>query len=465
MAQNAKLEEIKRSCVILIAECKTNALTNLENFDVRATSTFSILADVTASGMCADIQNSCIGLLDKSIGDEGTWSAGLTGLNADIAYEKILNNCLAVGQTCVMQKCNGTAGNFALCDTQIKPIRQSLLRTEICWNEIEQCVNQFADLDSLSIPAAPTNGYNIHPCADNSKSCLVTHKIWGDCMNPLSSTDSGTGNKIQTEDSYTDSLLAWFANKTSASCNVSECNTGYMKQCGICAKIISSDNIPALPLDVVGSTLTTNDIIYVGNDIINYCSNTDCKHKDKYGNCCVESTKDLTTGICVPDNKKAVLVQTVTCPANSGDKYYCADNKQKTIDLYCITDDNPNTYPTIDDDNIVCGDDNAGKWLLVDSFGNYFNPAITTTTGEGDSQTTTHTSIYETPYPTMSFTQSTPCITITCVIPQFTFEFCNETWKRVNTAIGDQTCEADGVENTDFGPANGSLSNKFTITY
>ena len=64
LAQKAKLEEIRQSCTKLVAECKTNAINDLSEFDSRALSVFSVIADKTVNEMCSNIQNSCVTLMN-----------------------------------------------------------------------------------------------------------------------------------------------------------------------------------------------------------------------------------------------------------------------------------------------------------------------------------------------------------------------------------------------------------------
>ncbi len=469
LAQNAKLEEIRRSCVTLISQCKTNALNNLEAFDARAVSTFSIMADATATGMCTDIQNSCIALMDKSINDDGSWSKGLSGLMTDITYDKILENCLIVGQTCIMERCAGTAGSFALCDTVNKPMRQSILRTDICWADVEQCVQQFANLDAITIEENIDSlvNNNLHSCTNSDdKACLITNKIWGDCNQSLptnGATCTAPGCLINQDD--TSSLLAWFAGKTSTSCDVPRCATGYLESCGICAKTLcpsSSDcNVEMFPTDDAAYPLTTNDVIYVYDNLENFCSK-DCNKKDMYGNCCAGTDiVDPTYHICVPKDYKAILVQTATCDNDdeNSNPYYCAgDNgKGKELKLYCITK-HPNNLPSYSSDNISCDTTPVGYtgiWILVDSLGNYFPPAHETTSSE----TTKYTSInYEGTY--KQITMYYAHLNRQCY---FRFSPDSNVWTHMNWPAQPSTTGGCIAEIT--GPSNGSLNEHFMIDY
>lgn len=395
LAQNAKLESIRRSCVALITECKSNAYKSLEDFDVRALSTFAVSADTTANTMCSDIQGACMTLVDSD-----DWETGLAGLSSDISKEKIWENCMAVGQTCMIQKCNSVAGNFALCNKKNHSMRLSILSGSVCKQDVKDCVAQ----------------------AQNNT--VTADDIWGKC------TGTDTDGVKLLPDKGNDTLLAWFhAQTNNASCVVG-CEDGYEHSTcqitsedtvGPCVPSVhvspnsSNDNNTAfllyLTLILIGEHTTYNvpntcpieDTIAMpqvldsdsATDTIQtlaYCPKG-CKQKDSYGNCCLQTIVQSSDNksICVPSNShKATLVQTVEC--TDTDTYYCADyiaDHPKTISLYCVTNEstgNGLTGVNTSSPYISCN----GLWLLVDSNGNYFAPASYTQSGS----TTTYTPIY-----------------------------------------------------------------------
>ena len=375
LAQNAKLEEIRRSCVKLIAECKTNALTSMENFDANAISTFKIMADQTANAMCADVQSACTALIDSSLGDD-TWSSAVAGIENETTYDAIIENCTAVGRTCIMQQCNGTNGNFALCENKNAEARRRIIMTETCWNEVEACVAQATNLQEQTVPTGIDYYDNLIKCNehDNENACLIAYKIWGNCKGEFPADDS----EINTNN--TSSLLAWFAQQTNQpSCGGNICPVGYEKDpdvdveestqsCPMCVKKV---NVVGL-CDLGSSNTHTNNTIQVIDNIYNCCGGG-CTAKDEWGNCCDQNNGKIVDAndgkqICVPNsgNYSAKFIETVQCTGS--DEYYCPDGTHKTITAYCVYTGNPPTG------NDCSGDDDY--WVLIDQYGNYFNPAV-----------------------------------------------------------------------------------------
>ena len=230
LAQNAKLEEIRRSCVKLVAECKTSALASIENFDANALSTFKIQADATVNAMCADVQGACMTLIDSATGTS-EWSSALASIETDASYEAMIENCTAIGRTCFIQHCNGTGGNFSLCENINSDPRQQIIKAKSCWQEVKDCVAQIGTekLQSMTVPSISdfnsqydANATKCTNATDNSeqqKICLIAHKIWGDCdiaeHNPSDNDswylDDNNENNTINETEYPSSLLAWFA--------------------------------------------------------------------------------------------------------------------------------------------------------------------------------------------------------------------------------------------------------------
>ena len=413
LAQNAKLEEIKRSCTTLIAECKSSARQSLQDFDASALTTFSIMADTTINAMCADVQNACITLIDSSIGNT-EWSSGVAGLEADISYDAIIENCTAIGKTCIINQCTGTNGNFSLCESISSSIRNLIINRQACWNEVQNCVAQAGNLQNMQdYGVGNTTAYLT---CDDSIACKISHKIWGNCDKAYTESDS----KIERTDEYdTSSLLAWFAyNTNQISCSATKCPDGYeydsvgetYDNCPVCPRIIVD-----APFGYTGSgPLNMNYIITINqeNQLVNYCPGG-CAAKDKWGNCC-KNTID-NNGICVPgESYSAVHVQTVTC--NATDNYYCPAfdaSQNKQLNLYCVTNDSDN-YPSLTSvGELSCGPD--GYWVIIDEYGYYSNPA----TKDADNK---YTPLYDPDYqPKMGFYAKTP-------LPSITPDYCSYKW-------------------------------------
>ena len=363
LAQNSKLEEIRQSCTTLVAECKTTSLTDLSEFDARALSTFSVLADATANSMCKDIETSCVALMDN-IDSTGLWKSGIAGISTDISYNTILETCTQIGRDCIIQQCNGTSGNFALCKKTTDGKRADVLTRRACFQEVWDCVKQ-ADKDNIEnmtygiLPSSSSSysearenyyisTYKFSPaqrfeenqndndtnqlnsgipqlCSDNTdKTCLIAEQIWGNCEHApekfdivsnsdVAETDNylQTSNKILIPKNGTSTLLSWFASNTGTavdtvtdSCNARGCPVNYkMNTNNECEKVSST----CFALNDVEENngrpqyCITNDkyVINVTDSITNWCESGE---KDIYGNCCKKGTsrKD-SNGICVPN--------------------------------------------------------------------------------------------------------------------------------------------------------------------
>jgi len=387
LAQNAKLETIKRNCVTLITECQNNAYQSLEEFDMRALSSFSVAADATVNAMCADVQNACISLVNSN-----DWETGITQLTKDISIDKMLENCMTVGKTCVMQKCNGTSGNFALCERSNQPARRSILSMDSCWQDVYDCVKESGMQFNEDIVKNITNNTysdgtyytystTYRHCDNKDFVCEVAHRIWGDCPNPLKNTKStdlmcGKYDGVAPwckDKRYQSSLLYWLGTQTSNySCKANACPANALVRCNKCETIVdNTDDIYNKPVNSNNNNepipIGYNDIITVNTSIKNYCQDG-CSKKDKYGNCC-KNAVDPTYKICRPNVSFSVQhVQTVKC--TNTDNYYCRNN-DITIDLYCVAQDSTHR-PHYDEENNYCIN---GYWVLVDSKGHYFNPA------------------------------------------------------------------------------------------
>lgn len=382
LAQNTKMEEIKRGCTTLVAECKTNALTDLAEFDSRALSIFNVAADKTANEMCSKIQNSCISLMGINSND---WGEGITDIATDITYKSIIDTCTQIGRDCIIQKCNGASGNFALCKSTSAENRMAILKRDACWNEVLNCVNGADNLANMNPTFSSNNTYyDPDACGDaNPKACIIAKQIWGDCETDNSNTP--ISNLANLPNTLTishnkiiagSSLLSWLATNTGTqtqndSCNTFPCPVNFALSNGTCQQVIA---------DQTGDCETAenyNQIIHVTSDLTNYCASG---KRDMFGNCCADEY--TSNGICVPtsddnDNNpyKALLLVNETCNVTT-DNYYCPTSRQ--ISVYCITTADHIIYDDSGTDFYVqytCPNEgtNIGRWILVDQYGNYFN--------------------------------------------------------------------------------------------
>ncbi len=139
LAQESKLEDVRQSCTTLTAQCMSDTLDSLADFDARALSTFGVAADKTAKAMCADVQNACSALLDSIGGTE--WKTGMTGIINSTTYDTIIKTCREVGRSCIILACKSTSGNFGLCENpQTSVNRKSIISRAACWQEVQKCV-------------------------------------------------------------------------------------------------------------------------------------------------------------------------------------------------------------------------------------------------------------------------------------------------------------------------------------
>jgi hypothetical protein len=395
LAQNAKMEEIRQSCTTLVAECKTNALTDLSEFDSRALSMFSVAADKTANEMCSKIQNSCVSLMGNNSGDE--WQSGMTNIATDVTYKSIIDTCTQIGRDCIIQKCNGASGNFALCKNTNSDNRIAILKREACWMEVYNCVrsaDNLENMNNLPIVADRSNYYstmyftttpNTLPnwCGpSNDTACLIAEQIWGNCetnnddtmITNLNLPDTIPHNKILIPKTGS-TLLSWLAINTGTqqdtidSCNTYHCPVNYQYNSGtnICQQIIPNQTTDG------GFATNYNQVIHISPDITNYCENG---VRDMFGNCCGNGFVATNERICVPGNNYHAL-RLVTDTCINDDNYYCPDYSQsnpRKISVYCITTgeyiqaQDTGTGPVV---TYICP--NNGRWVLIDQYGNYFN--------------------------------------------------------------------------------------------
>lgn len=419
LAQNAKLEEIRQSCTTLVAECKTEAHQSLEEFDPRALSTFQVIADSTVNALCNDVNVSCVNLLNASGGGATEWETGITGVAADISYDAILENCTTVGRDCFIQQCNGTSGNFALCNDFASTPRRAILNRQACWDEVLACVNQSTNLSNIRSDIT-VNGreqyynnlysdinYSTLPsfCRNGDTACLITEQIWGNCEYNASSTPITTNAQLiaaHPSELYTEnkilipnegsSLLSWLADNTGTTDSIDSCsayncpiNYKYDSTLKVCKQMIPENG--SLTTGDGISITTTDEQIYVTNTLTNYCAGGKAS-KDMFGNCC--ASRKTSNGICVPDSSyTAVFLQNAYCNTsielNEAPNYYCPENQSvpvpnteppasyfqitnnKKLSLYCIE---RSLNLTATNGIFRCD----GYLVIIDQYGNYIKP-------------------------------------------------------------------------------------------
>ena len=453
LAQNAKLEEIRQSCTTLLTECKTSALNDLSDFDARALSTFSVIADKTANEMCSDIQTSCIALMNQSDTNANYWESGIKGITKDITYNSIIDTCTQIGRDCIIQNCNGTSGNFALCSNITSDNRIAIITRNTCWQEIFNCVKEadgLNDMDNFPIVADRQNYYdslytatysNIPVFCDNvsgteKTACLITEQIWGNCENDPTRDEPITSifhNRILQPNSGS-TLLSWFANNTGttnndAGCSAYGCPANYMRDSatGSCQLILSETTG-----DCNTASQRTQIINVILNALTNYCASG---KRDMFHNCCESGI--TSNGICVPDSAtNALLLLNTTC--SESDNYYCPNysaTNPRQISVYCLTED---SYINYSSTNASFDCDN-GKWIMVDQYGNYFDINGRTWA------------------PQMNYTDCADSCAQTPICAVCTYTYQNSSWVFYD---GTQTCTRTELQNTPV-PTN----NEFTIKY
>jgi len=446
LAQNNKLEQIRRSCTTLVTDCKTNAMQSLEDFDARALSTFEVIADTTVNALCENVQNSCIGLFDAMDNGNSDWATGISEIATDTSYQKILDTCMTVGKDCIIQQCNGTSGNFALCGDYASYQRRTILTKNACWDRVLACVEQssnLANIDTTHLSSSNylMNMYNVNDesinksCTDlNDKACLITEHIWGYCQYTPESTSITTNDdlanndhedSIETEnkilipvDEDESTLLSWFAYNTDTSnsidsCSAYKCPIDYYYDGSVCKRMVtdSINTNDGYNVITVDQTITINVAQNVAADgiITNKCEGGQ-EAKDFFGNCCASGK--TSNGICVPDDtyiaifiQEANCVENSTVPSTDNPKYYCSAtlnsntnlytiNENKKLFLYCVT---TQTTPLTVDTNgtLNCN----GYAFVVDEYGNYLkmtnatSPIMTYKPNAGTECTYTYTGV------------------------------------------------------------------------
>ena len=435
LAQDAKLEEIRQSCTTLVAQCRSDATQTLSDFDARALSTFNVLADTTIASLCTDVQQSCLALIKHSGGGDDLWNTGITTIAKDTSYDAIIDTCTTLGKDCIIQQCNGTSGNFALCQNYTSQTRRAILSRKACWNEVYNCVKQSINAENITTDnTLIVNNdnkigfykqmYGIQditttdvPVLCNTqrqdKACLIAEQIWGNCEHnpvntPIRTTASNSDdvktqptNKILIPASGAESLLSWLAKNTDTetsidSCNAYKCpvNYYYNDSLNTCVMFFNGEQICGYsensPNGALFKPTTIDDVIASIYGRQNYCAGGRSS-VDKFGNCC--ASKKLNNEICVPDGGyHALYITSLQCqnpPADSTNTdsveraYYCfkdyIESEEESITrynnsrkIYMYCVTTDTTIPAYSD-TAICKN---GFFVLVDEYGNYFDLTI-----------------------------------------------------------------------------------------
>lgn len=435
LAQNAKLEEIRQSCTTLVAQCRSDAMQTLSDFDARALSTFNVLADTTVASLCADVQTSCLALMKHSGGGDELWNSGISTIAKDTSYDTIIDTCTTLGKDCIIQQCNGTSGNFALCQNYTSQSRRAILSRKACWNEVYNCVKQSVNVDKITTDNTlivkndhddDTDDRNAYYnqmysksnvpvlCARNNhdKACLITEQIWGNCEYDAAGTQIRTfgdedptknirhSNRILIPAVGVESLLSWLAKNTDTtdaidSCNAYKCpaNYDYDALTGTCVMYYDGEDICGYNNnDAPIKPLTIAEIIATVNGKQNHCPGGKSAI-DNYGNCCASGVKK--NGICVPgDNYVAIFTTKINCVATQTNieldtktdllPYYCAPtpdetasySTQRSMSIYCIKQKSNGTKVNVSGEQATCDE---GFFVLIDKYGNYFSASANAT--------------------------------------------------------------------------------------
>ena len=204
LAQEAKLEQVRRSCTTLTAQCLDTANKNISDFDARALSIFGVNADKTVNAMCSDIKTTCTALMNASdeiiVDGETTndWTQGITEITTDKTYETLLATCREVGKNCIIQACTDISGNFGLCtniDTSIN--RKSIVSRRSCWAEVEQCVR---DAGEQAIAQIMERNKRIPEDGNYTNFGHIYSTLYGDTIANLSETTALADDNTQTCD-------------------------------------------------------------------------------------------------------------------------------------------------------------------------------------------------------------------------------------------------------------------------
>ncbi|MBP3398058.1 MAG: hypothetical protein J6K82_03945 [Alphaproteobacteria bacterium] len=402
LAQESKLEDMRRSCTTLLSECLDDANESISEFDSRALSIFGVSADMTVNAMCANVRQSCTALLDAT-GGGIDWSTGISDITTNITYEKLLTTCREVGRQCIIRTCTSITGNFGLCeniDTSIN--RKSIINQTACWPDVINCVASAGTsaLDAIMTQqgrnATSNDGYIYQKLYDNvtyihdlctncgtgnnpdCNTCRFAEQIWGNCEKaPTTQLTGEETNKIYVNNEFNpdnETLLSWFARNTGTadkndSCRDTTCPAGQLPMPnGICASASEFTSDGTYCPD-------GNNRIYVTDTHTNCCENG----FDDAGHCCGDGTElydNIGKGyrystsptnkqkICVPDTgdtDKPSPFAEYSYTKDGIDVYgylLCDGTIDKTSDDANITDNYPSGQ------NVICDTSSGGKgWI------------------------------------------------------------------------------------------------------
>lgn len=410
LAQTSKLEEIRRACTTLTAECLTSVSDSIDEFDTRALSVFGVAANRTVNAMCSDIKNSCAALIDSD--GVSSWESGISEITTAQTFDTIISSCTQVGQNCIIQACKSISGNFELCDDMdFSANRHAILERTACWPDVMACVAAAGDDTVMHIvnefSKKQTNGhyytfyndlYNtITPINDLCSSCKrtltpecakcrITERIWGNCETEPNNAISGSSpdsdqndnsadhNHIRMPKSDVSTLLSWFAINTGTANAIT--NTSLSRSC-INTRCTSNNyainingNQICLSEDAALYKTTDNrycpindgNIISPTNNITNCCFNTSDLIDDKA--CC-------ETGNYKPDNK--------ICLPNGEDKFRITATNNGSNRIVCIGAES--TAPVNSEGDYPSGKtfNCIGRFIFIDDNNKYY--ALSTTNG------------------------------------------------------------------------------------
>jgi len=232
--QGRKLEEMRQQCTGIVVQCMGDGIQQFSDFDARAVSVFGIHSDKAVNAICAEVQEACNALMIKTPDGAdagGDWAQGMESIATQITFEQIMRTCTQVGQNCIVQNCTNLAGKFGLCGFDVSDpfrnrMRLNIIRREVCWNEVAECVR---DADPATLQRIITDGLLD---GSGNPADIILEEIWGSCEKPDDETPSKlvpapdghlqgiqgiilTGvPTIAAQTGGHQSLLAWFAQNT-----------------------------------------------------------------------------------------------------------------------------------------------------------------------------------------------------------------------------------------------------------
>ncbi len=359
LAQDAKLEEIRKSCTTLTTQCLDSATKTITDFDARALSVFGVKADVTINAMCSDIRETCTALIDATQSStDNQWATGMTEIATTKTYETILSTCREVGKNCIIQTCSAISGNFGLCeniDTSIN--RKSVISRRACWKEVSNCIRDAGEENIKQIMAqynrVPSNGdsyestgdtydalygfgrddvsvistdentttppyksiydWCFHDFKDQNPTelewqiCRLTEQIWGNCEDEPSEalkTSESTNRIIINQDkNNAETLLSWFARNTNTATKNDSCRD---TTCGFGTKYYNGEcrNLSEFTADGAYCPDNTNKRFTVTTGVQNCCPDqqfilkyTGNNNEGSYNKevCCMNNTTTVTS--------------------------------------------------------------------------------------------------------------------------------------------------------------------------